>query len=419
VYISLFYKLNATDSLRLLDSNLANTDSYLWNTLPFSNAGTYFLKAIITDGVLTGTDSIGPFAINNTRYGLGDTTTTQRNTSGSGKIEVHIADTTQLTGDTYKVTFFNTGDTTITYCVADVTKGDTVLQQSPPAINNTEGPSFDGLRLLINNDKLGFNQQASGWNRNTIHSLSLKIFKFGLVKGTPEIADYTVIVGDVGIDTSIAVDYQVTMTRHLILPSLPVNFTVLNRKTHAPVLFAFWEYPDSDSTLRADTIDSDQIILLTKNAQDSLVPSWNIWLSATRTTINPQSGDTANLYLYKPFQTGDEYTFTALKGGVITGVGSHPQTPAAYELSQNYPNPFNPETEIRFTLNSAQTVQLDIYNILGQKIRSLIDDRREAGTHTIRWDGRNSAGQTVGSGVYFYRINAGPFTQVRKMLLMR
>jgi hypothetical protein len=92
----------------------------------------------------------------------------------------------------------------------------------------------------------------------------------------------------------------------------------------------------------------------------------------------------------------------------------HQEVPTRYSLHQNYPNPFNPSTQIRFDLPKAGYVQLKVYNTLGQEVATLVDDVREAGTHTVRWDGRN-----VASGLYLCRIEAGDFVQVRKMLLMK
>ncbi len=109
-----------------------------------------------------------------------------------------------------------------------------------------------------------------------------------------------------------------------------------------------------------------------------------------------------------------------------TGVSFQPQQaasdkliPADFELAQNFPNPFNPTTTIQYRLPADATVTLDIYNNLGQKVRTLVDDFRSAGTHSVVWDGRNAAGSQVASGIYFYRVNAGTFSATRRMLLLK
>ncbi len=93
--------------------------------------------------------------------------------------------------------------------------------------------------------------------------------------------------------------------------------------------------------------------------------------------------------------------------------------PAGYALSQNFPNPFNPETEILFQLPSASHVVVRIFNSLGQEIRTLADAQYEVGDHVIRWDGKDNNGNTVSSGLYFYRMQAGEFSQMKKMSLLR
>lgn len=91
------------------------------------------------------------------------------------------------------------------------------------------------------------------------------------------------------------------------------------------------------------------------------------------------------------------------------------ELPARFELQQNYPNPFNPSTLIQFALPRAAEVQLTVYDALGREVRVLADGRRPAGTHTIRFDGRN-----LSSGLYFYRIRAGEeFVKTRSMTLVK
>jgi hypothetical protein len=99
--------------------------------------------------------------------------------------------------------------------------------------------------------------------------------------------------------------------------------------------------------------------------------------------------------------------------------GNAPSLPDKFELYQNYPNPFNPSTEIGFALPQTANVRLEIFNIMGQRVKQLADRQMEAGVHTILWDGRDAAGNAVASGVYFYRIDAGQYTASRKMLLLK
>lgn len=94
-------------------------------------------------------------------------------------------------------------------------------------------------------------------------------------------------------------------------------------------------------------------------------------------------------------------------------------TPNVFDLSQNYPNPFNPETEIRFQLPKANHVVVKIFNAMGQEIRVLVNANFEAGYHSARWDGKDVTGIPVSSGVYLYQLQAGNFSQVKRMSLLR
>jgi len=93
--------------------------------------------------------------------------------------------------------------------------------------------------------------------------------------------------------------------------------------------------------------------------------------------------------------------------------------PESFALHQNYPNPFNPETIIRYDLPEAVSVKLIIYNMLGEEVRTLVNQIQEAGSHKVTWDGRDSNGSRAATGIYIYKMVAGDFIAVNKMILMR
>lgn len=140
--------------------------------------------------------------------------------------------------------------------------------------------------------------------------------------------------------------------------------------------------------------------------------------AVTDTAIAPFGGlllaDTAgNTYGYEP-------TFVAGQVAFGTGIGDDRTVlPRSFALGQNYPNPFNPSTSFVIALPTASHVTLDVFNLLGQRVSRLYDAPAPAGYLDIRWDGRNDQGRPVGSGVYFYRMVAGEFQQVRKMVLLK
>ena len=110
--------------------------------------------------------------------------------------------------------------------------------------------------------------------------------------------------------------------------------------------------------------------------------------------------------------------YLSVLGSGLTGIPAA-APPAQFTLAQNYPNPFNPETVISYQLSVVEEVELSIYNVLGQRIITLVDGRQEAGEHRVRWDGRDQEGRMVSSGIYYYRLTAGGFSESRKMILLR
>lgn len=112
----------------------------------------------------------------------------------------------------------------------------------------------------------------------------------------------------------------------------------------------------------------------------------------------------------------DEITITSKQ---ITSIEELTTLPTEYQLFQNYPNPFNPETVINFSLPEKSFVSLKIYNTLGQEVRTLVEKEFNAGYHSITWDGKDNFSNSITSGIYFYRFNAGRFTAVKKMIFVK
>ena len=106
-------------------------------------------------------------------------------------------------------------------------------------------------------------------------------------------------------------------------------------------------------------------------------------------------------------------------GGITTTVPLPALIPEGFSLEQNFPNPFNPDTGIHFRLPQKHHVKLTIFNLLGEKVRTLIDGDYPAGNHEVRWDGKDDSGNPTPTGLYVYRLRAGEYSQARKMSLVR
>jgi hypothetical protein len=107
--------------------------------------------------------------------------------------------------------------------------------------------------------------------------------------------------------------------------------------------------------------------------------------------------------------------------GPVTDVDDDipPKVPRTFTVSQNYPNPFNPSTVIEYNLPYRSMVNVTVLNVLGQRVATLVSDRQTAGPHQVTWDGRNSGGDEVASGIYFYRITFDNSARTKKMVLMK
>ena len=117
-----------------------------------------------------------------------------------------------------------------------------------------------------------------------------------------------------------------------------------------------------------------------------------------------------------PFSAQDVVVFNPT---VLTNVRTAPDVPTSFTLEQNFPNPFNPSTTIRFAVPKRTQVTLTVYNTLGQRVATLVNEAKNEGFYAIRWNGRSDQGFSVASGMYFYHITAGNFTASRKMLLIK
>ncbi|MCK4858436.1 MAG: T9SS type A sorting domain-containing protein [candidate division Zixibacteria bacterium] len=93
--------------------------------------------------------------------------------------------------------------------------------------------------------------------------------------------------------------------------------------------------------------------------------------------------------------------------------------PRFFSLGQNAPNPFNPNTVIEFAVPQSGDVRVEVFNVLGQRVNVLVDDFLDAGRHQVGWDGTDASGRSVSSGIYFYRMTAGEFSDTRKMMLLK
>ncbi len=152
------------------------------------------------------------------------------------------------------------------------------------------------------------------------------------------------------------------------------------------------------------------------------IPAQSVyWAGKDRIVAEFDLTDAANgfydLVIYNPYGASDALLGGFEVTGAATGIGD--EAPKQFALRPNYPNPFNPATTIRFDVATRSHVTLRVYDVSGAVVRTLVDESKGAGWHVVEWNGRNDAGDPASSGVYFYRLTAPGFSDVRKMTLIK
>ncbi|MBD3403645.1 T9SS type A sorting domain-containing protein [candidate division GN15 bacterium] len=148
--------------------------------------------------------------------------------------------------------------------------------------------------------------------------------------------------------------------------------------------------------------------------------------TAVDTSITIDTAIGQNNFITQTAAAGGEQFTPIFNSGIVsiqisTDVGDDPDQPLPdnYYLSQNYPNPFNPTTYIEFSIPQAGHVRLDVFNVLGRRVRTLLDDELSAGMHRVMFDGRSETGGQLSTGVYLYRLSTESYTESKKMLMMK
>jgi len=124
-------------------------------------------------------------------------------------------------------------------------------------------------------------------------------------------------------------------------------------------------------------------------------------------------------YYYNDYSSGRPEVQSVHPEFATQYVAKDAAVPTVFALHQNSPNPFNPTTSIKYDMPKAGDVQIAVFNVLGQRVTDLINGYQEAGSHEVVWNGKDDAGSSVASGIYFYRIKTSEFSDTKKMLLMK
>ncbi len=172
--------------------------------------------------------------------------------------------------------------------------------------------------------------------------------------------------------------------------------------------------PGTEAT--AVTIGLDTVYVAVDNEIYSFDLAGTSWIMA----YAYPTGTRINVLFYDELLAGTDIGFFGHNSSiVVSNENDSEMTPQQFSLAQNYPNPFNPDTVISYELSVPGYTEMTIYNVLGQRITTLVHDCRTAGAYEVQWNGTNDQGLKVATGIYFYRLQLGEIRQTRKMLLIK
>jgi hypothetical protein len=401
---TVYYSADGGQNFEVTDILMKNSDTtsqfitMTMNTL--ANSNNAVIKVEATDGQLSDADQTFYFVKQSPR--IASFPATKLTGDGEGLVNIHVVDPAQLTGDVYHLSFDDTSFIYKVYNIYNVTNGNYVVQNATELDGISEGPYFDGIRMLIKDyDPPAINFQLTGW-QNSLSTLEPGIYLSEInigsttLYGVPYPADYQITIYDIISDTS---------STAFGAPAVPMKFTIQNITENRAAETIFLDNDNNNQFSLAD-----DLYFIEYDTAGNPYLTWAIFVDGGPNPVPPQAGDQFFIKTFKPFSSADLYEFT----GSISPIVKTNQEPDNFRLFNNYPNPFNPTTVISWQLATNSSVRLSIYNIRGQKVKTLLSAYLLSGFHSMEFDASDFA-----SGVYFYRLEAGPLVQTRKMVVLK
>ncbi len=369
------------------------------NTRNYPNAD-YKLSFVSDDGKEVATYDIS-FNISNNYDTLEPSLLHHPHGYSNSAVYINIVDQSQLSGHLYKIVFDTLSPASECYSVFDSTAGEWLIENEPFYTHPHTGSLFDGIRLSFENEGFSLNEEASGWSESSVSALQYNFTERDSAKFYP--ADYEFRFMEAYSDTSVN--------------GIAMNFRTWNVTLQKESYVHISEKPAT----RNGRWDPDEDIFVFENIQDpdnapAAKAVWQVHIGSSDSDQNPNAGDLLRLVTHKPLRQDDVYIFDTAP----LSIDDESNQPLGFELFQNFPNPFNGETIIRFSLSAASKVELEIFNILGQKVYAIGTGNLSAGTHAITWPGRTNGGADLASGIYFYRLKTSTeLSNPRKMMLIK
>ncbi len=411
--IKIGYALSRNGAFTNIYDNTASTGTkeFNWDISELPNANSYFLQIIASDGNSDTTQITGPFALNYLLKDEASTNLLHIKGSATPDFNIQIIDSSLLKSDTYEITFNAEDQSAKTFSIVNVSNNQEIISDYPLK-KNLSTPTFDGLKLIINDCENGIDLDKTTFNNPAInHTVS---FIYPAELGNPKIAlpsDWEIIWNN--LDTTITGEWLEpgdTTINNLGKPIVtPFRIYDITNNQFVPASYLIFE--NKFSTRNQIWNWPEAIILRPTNAADATT-AYEIKLDFTQNPL-PGAGDTLYIITNKTITSKDVFRFAIGNNEVVVSA-KEKNIPTKYQLSQNYPNPFNPTTTINYQIEKAGYVNLKVYNILGQEIKTLVNDVKAAGKYNVLFNASSLA-----SGVYIYRLTINNFVSVKKMELIK
>ncbi len=332
---------------------------------------------------------------------------------------VHVLDSTALTEDEYALKFEVLKPDTALVNIQNTRTDEWVIKDF--RVHTGTGysfitPVFDGVRVeIIPEFNFRLDEEGVTFINNSGSTLEFSVTESSVgIKNLASI-DVALIWGNTDklengmyvnpLDTAMGIDSQIDIE----VPFMALNLTDMGKMDLLVV--------DEDVIINNRWDPKERIILLTPEPYRNASTDTHLEVAtdfSADSLILPAAGDTNLIYTIRPLRNDDVFTFRTTASNIVS-IGDHTNlAPGQFELYQNYPNPFNPSTKVGFYLPEGGKVNVSVYNVLGQKVDTLINGIQKKGYHFVEFNGSDLA-----SGMYFYVIRFNDQYQSKKMLFIK
>ncbi|MFA5832890.1 MAG: alpha/beta hydrolase-fold protein [Bacteroidota bacterium] len=399
--ISIDISYNSGTSWKNIASSIPNNGSYLFDTKNLPNGNNTLFRITCSDGTVSTQSTSPAFILYNKRLNLTNAVFIHHTGFSDAILKAVGMSVDSLRQANYSITFQEaSGKKSYSVFTAN---GVEVVKNATELDGKTEGPYFDGFRLLIQDVTVPIvNIDSSRWiTGSSTLSGEIKLIDIitetGTVSATPFASDYEIRISNSIVDTSLSL-YGAS--------AVPLNFLLWNTNINRKTKFLFVELDNNGILSR-----NDELYFIEKDSLNAQILTWHIQFVGNVTATNPGSGDVFRIKVIKPLTISDRYQFLFTPP---QAAADNTIIPTEFTLKQNFPNPFNLSTAIEFFIPKDDIVSLSIYDVLGRKVNTLFDQKLLSGKHTYHLYADQFA-----SGVYFYRLKTQQHIQTKKMILIK